>query len=314
VTASPYAELRPRLVGVAYRMLGTVGEAEDVAQEAMLRLHDASRRGEQVDSPAAWLTAVTTRLAIDQLRSARVRREAYVGPWLPEPLVADPEPGAAERVELDETVSMGFLRLLERLGPVERAVFVLREAFAYGYDEIAEIVGRSEEACRQMLSRARRRIAEERPRFEASHERREELAGRFLDAARGGDIGELVALLAADATFVGDGGGKATALPEPLHGGERIARLIAGFARAGARAGIQTHRAEVNGQPGLVMRDPDGRVVGAMSLQIADGVVQAVHSVVNPEKLGHVTSSAGGSLRRPEDETTFSRRPQKPDR
>ena len=298
MTASPYAELRPRLVAVAYRMLGSVGEAEDVAQEALLRLHDTTRRGERVESPAGWLTAVTTRLAIDQLRSARVRREAYVGPWLPEPLVTDSEPGAAERVELDETVSMAFLTLLERLGPVERAVFVLREAFGYGYDEIAEIVGRSEDACRQMLSRARRRIGEARPRFEASHERREELAARFLAAAQGGDIGELVALLAADATFVGDGGGKATALPEPMHGGERIARLFAGFARAGRRMGIEPGRAGVNGQPGLVMVDRDGRIVGAMAFQIADGLVQAVHSVVNPDKLGHLRSGRLGNADR----------------
>jgi RNA polymerase sigma-70 factor, ECF subfamily len=288
MTVAPYAELRPRLVGIAYRMLGSVGEAEDIAQEALLRLHDALRRGEQIASPAAWLTAVATRLAIDHLRSARVRREAYVGPWLPEPLVGDREPGADARLELDETVSMAFLTLLERLGPVERAVFVLREAFGYGYDEIAEIVGRSEDTCRQLLSRARRRIADDRPRFETSRERREELVGRFLDAAQGGDLDELVALLAADATFVGDGGGKATAVPQPLHGGERVARLFAGFARAGRRMAIEPRRAIVNGQPGLVIVDRDARVVGVMAFRIAGGVVQAVHSVVNPDKLGHL--------------------------
>jgi RNA polymerase sigma factor (sigma-70 family) len=240
--ASPYAEQRPRLVGLAYRMLGSVGEAEDVAQEALLRLHQATRRGEEIASPPAWLMAVATRLAIDQLRSARVRREAYVGPWLPEPLVPDAGPDAAARVELDETLSMAFLVLLERLGPVERAVFVLREAFGYGYDEIAEILGRSEDSCRQLFSRARRRIADGRPRFEASRAQREELATRFLDAAERGELGELVALLAADATFVGDGGGKATAVARPLHGAERVARFVAGLVRRGARMGVTVRR------------------------------------------------------------------------
>ncbi|HSD81607.1 MAG TPA: RNA polymerase sigma-70 factor [Solirubrobacteraceae bacterium] len=288
MSASPYAELRPRLVGIAYRMLGSVGEAEDLAQEALLRLHDATRRGEEIASPAGWLVAVTTRLAIDELRSARVRREAYAGPWLPEPLVAGGDDEAATRVELDETVSMAFLVLLERLGPVERAVFVLREAFAYGYDEIAAIVGRSEDACRQLLSRARRRIADERPRFEPSRERREELARRFLDAARDGELAGLVELLAADATFVGDGGGKATAVPRPLHGAERVARLVLGLVRRGARMGVELRFAEVNGQPGIVAFDPGGRVISAMSIEIAGGAVVAIRSVVNPDKLAHL--------------------------
>jgi RNA polymerase sigma-70 factor (ECF subfamily) len=286
--SSPYAEQRPRLVGLAYRMLGSVGEAEDVAQEALLRLHQATRRGEEIASAPAWLTAVATRLAIDQLRSARVRREAYVGPWLPEPLVADAGEDAAMRVELDETLSMAFLVLLERLGPVERAVFVLREAFGYGYDEIAGILGRSEDSCRQLFSRARRRIADGRPRFEASRAQREELAARFLDAAERGELGELVALLAADATFVGDGGGKATAVARPLHGAERVARFIAGLMRRGARMGVTVRRTDINGQPGIVTLDPDGRVISAMSFAIADGALQSIHSVVNPDKLGHL--------------------------
>ena len=288
MSASPYAELRPRLVGIAYRMLGSVGEAEDLAQEALLRLHDATRRGEQIASPGGWLVAVTTRLAIDELRSARVRREAYAGPWLPEPLVAGGDDEAATRVELDETVSMAFLVLLERLGPVERAVFVLREAFGYGYDEIAAIVGRSEDACRQLLSRARRRIADERPRFEPSRERREELARRFLDAARDGELAGLVELLAADATFVGDGGGKATAVPRPLHGAERVARLVLGLVRRGARMGVELRFAEVNGQPGIVAFDSGGRVLSAMSIEVAGGAVVAIRSVVHPDKLAHL--------------------------
>jgi RNA polymerase sigma-70 factor (ECF subfamily) len=286
--SSPYAEQRPRLVGLAYRMLGSVGEAEDVAQEALLRLHQATRRGEEIASAPAWLTAVATRLAIDQLRSARVRREAYVGPWLPEPLVADAGEDAAMRVELDETLSMAFLVLLERLGPVERAVFVLREAFGYGYDEIAGILGRSEDSCRQLFSRARRRIAEGRPRFEASRAQREELAARFLDAAERGELGELVTLLAADATFVGDGGGKATAVARPLHGAERVARFIAGLMRRGTRMGVTVRRTDINSQPGIVTLDPDGRVISAMSFAIADGALQSIHSVVNPDKLGHL--------------------------
>ncbi len=219
-------ELRGLAFAVAYRMLGSVAEAEDVTQEALLRLHDASG----VENPEAFLTTVTTRLAIDVLRSARVRRETYTGTWLPEPLVED---DAERRVEDEEAVSLAFLVLLERLNPDERAVLVLRESFDYEYADIAEILGISTANARQILSRARRRVADERPRFDPDPGERRALAARFLAAARNGDMEGLVAMLAPDAVMVGDGGGKARSLPGPLHGAAGIARALVQFGRLG---------------------------------------------------------------------------------
>ena len=282
VTADVLEEQRPRLFAIAYRMLGSVGEAEDVVQEALLRAH-AARSG--IEIPEAWLTSVTTRLAIDHLRSARVRRETYVGPWLPAPLIEDTAPA---RVEEAESVSMAFLVLLERLTPVERAVFLLRDVFEYGFAEIAEIVEKSEANVRQILVRARRAIDAERPRFEPSMERRDELAARFLAAASEGDVDGLVELLADDATLYGDGGGKAAARTSPLSGAEKVAKFVLGLFRLTDRWSLTTRPALVNGQPGLVAYDPDDRVVSALSIEIADGAVVALRSVVNPDKLGHL--------------------------
>src|SRR4051794_17572880 len=280
VTSDAYGELRPLSFAIAYRMLGSVAEAEDIVQEAFLRLH---RSAGEVEHPKAFLATVTTRLAIDQLRSARARRETYPGPWLPEPVVTDSRPD-------DDSVSMALLVTLESLTPVERAVFLLHDVFDYGYDEIAEIVGKSRDNCRQLALRARRHVEARRPRFEPSREQREALASRFFDAVRDGDLDGLVTLLAEDAVITGDGGGKASALPAPLVGSTRIAPVLLGFMRVAARRGLELSFAEINGMPGALVRDGD-QVIAAMSLDIAAGHVTAVHSVVNPDKLAHLNAT-----------------------
>ncbi len=282
-------DLRPLLFSLAYRMVGAVGEAEDLVQEAFVRYHRAPG---EVESPKAFLTTVVTRLAIDHLRSARVRRESYVGPWLPEPLVRDCAPGPADRVEEDETLSLAFLALLERLSPVERAVYVLHELFGYGHGEIAEVVGKSSANCRQILARARRHVEQGRPRFEPSRSEREALLERFLSAARAGDVQALVDLLAADAVSYADGGGKAPATRLPIYGAAKIARLWAKLGSEQAPAVLG--RADVNGQPGVLARDADGRAVAVLTLEVADGRVQAVWVVVNPDKLARVAAAGGG--------------------
>src|SRR5512133_1135509 len=227
-TEAPYEELRPLLFSIAYRMVSSVGEAEDIVQESFLPIHRAEAGGEEIESPKAYLSAVVTRLGIDHLRSARVRREQYVGQWLPEPLLTDPAPAAAAHAETADSLSMAFLVLLESLTPVERAVFLLREVFDYGYGEIARIVERTEDNCRQLYVRARRHVDEGRPRFEASRQQRDELARRFFAAAEQGDTEALVEMLAADAVVYGDGGGRAPSWPKPIYGRERVARLMAG--------------------------------------------------------------------------------------
>jgi RNA polymerase sigma-70 factor (TIGR02957 family) len=280
------AELRPLAFALAYRMLGSVAEAEDVVQETLLRVHAA---GEQIESPRAYVTTVATRLAIDQLRSARVRREHYTGEWLPEPLVAEESDDPAARAELADSLSLAFLALLERLSPEQRAVLLLRDVFHYAYAEIAAIIGKSEANVRQLAVRARRHVAEGRPRFEASRERRDELARRFFAATEDGDLEALEALLARDVVLHGDGGGKVPALARALHGRNRVARTLVAWSRQGRRlAGTAFRPALVNGQPGGLLVGPDERVMGVMALDIADGQVQAVRSVVNPDKLGHV--------------------------
>jgi RNA polymerase sigma-70 factor (ECF subfamily) len=283
-----YRELRPLLFSIAYRMVGSVSEAEDLVQEAFLRYHRAVASGAEIASAKAWLSAVTTRLAIDHLRSARVRRERYVGAWLPEPLVTDRQEDVAAHAETADTLSMAFLVLLERLSPVQRAVFLLHEVFGYGYGEIAGLVGRGEDNCRQIAARARRHVEAGRPRFEASRRQREELASRFFAAIEQGDTEGLVGLLAADAVMYGDGGGKAPALATPVAGAGRVARLLLGLARRGHAVGMRYRPAEVNGHPGLLAFDPEGRVLSVLVVEIAGGRVQTVRSVVNPDKLRHL--------------------------
>jgi RNA polymerase sigma-70 factor (ECF subfamily) len=288
-TARLFEELRPAAFAVAYRMLGSVSEAEDVVQEAFLRLHRAGADGERLASPRAYLLTIVTRLCIDQLRSARAQRERYVGEWLPEPLVADDEADPARQAEVADSLSLAFLVLLERLSPEQRAAFLLREVFDYPYDQIAGIVGKSEDNARQLVARARRHVQEGRPRFEASRERREALARRFFAAVSDGDLRTLEELLARDVVLHGDGGGKAPALAHPVHGSSKVARTLLAWMRAAVRIGGVTMRsAEVNGQPGALVLDPEGRLVNVMALDVADGQVQAVSSIVNPDKLRHL--------------------------
>ena len=283
-----YRELRPLLFSIAYRMVGSVSEAEDLVQEAFLRYHRAVAGGTEVGSARAYLSAVTTRLAIDHLRSARARRERYVGAWLPEPLVTSNEPDAAGHAETADTLSLAFLVLLERLSPVQRAVFLLHDVFGYGYAEIAELVGRSEDNCRQIAARARRHVEAGRPRFEASRRQRDELARRFFAAVDQGDTEGLVGLLAADAVLEGDGGGKTPALTAPAVGAQRVARFLIGLARRGRAVGMRPQPVEVNGHPGLLITDPEGHILGVLALDIADGRVQTVRSIANPDKLRHL--------------------------
>jgi RNA polymerase sigma-70 factor (TIGR02957 family) len=286
-------EVRPAAFAIAYRMLGSVSEAEDVVQEALLRLHRAEEGGERIQSPRAYVSTVATRLAIDQLRSARARRETYVGEWLPEPLVASADEDPARHAEMADSLSLAFLVLLESLSPEQRAAFLLREVFDEPYARIAEIVGTSEQNARQLAARARRHVEERRPRFEASREQRERLASRFFAAAEEGDLEGLEELLAHDVVLHGDGGGKAPALARPLHGRSRVARTLVNWARAGARlGGFAVRRVEVNGQPGAIFLDKDGKVISVMALDVAGAQVQGVRSVVNPDKLRHLGTPA----------------------
>src|SRR6516225_4924578 len=242
-TPEDYAEFRPLMFSIAYRMTGSISDAEDIVQEAFLRLTRVLRDGTRIDSPKAYLATATTRLAISHLRSARVRRESYVGAWLPEPLLADApvgskaEPDPAERAEMSDSLSMAFLVLLESLTPTERAVFLLHEVFGYDYQEIAEITGKSEPNCRQIFARARHHIHEGKPRFEASREQRDEVARRFFDAVSGCDLSRLLDLLAPDVAVIGDGGGKGRALREPMHGPQRVARFLRGLYRRAEKEG-----------------------------------------------------------------------------
>jgi RNA polymerase sigma-70 factor (ECF subfamily) len=283
-----FEQERPRLVSLAYRMLGTVTEAEDVVQEAFVRLHQAIADGVVVESPPAYLTTITTRLAIDQLRSARVRRERYVGAWLPEPVLTDQAPDVAESAELADSLSFAFLVVLETLSPVERAVFLLHDVFGYAFEEIAPIVDKAVDNTRQIAVRARKHVEARRPRFEPSERERDELARRFFAAVAAGDMDGLVRMLADDAVMMGDGGGKAPAVSVPVRGAERVARFLLGLSRLGERLGLAMRPVHVNGRPGFVTHDAEERIVSVTALEIAEGKVQAVRSVVNPDKLDHL--------------------------
>lgn len=286
--AREFERHRSRLTGIAYRMVGSVSEAEDIVQDAYLRFHRALQQGSEIDAVGPYLSRVTTRLAIDHLRSARVRREQYVGAWLPEPLVADPSADAAEHAEMADSLSMAFLVLLESLTPVERAVFLLHDVFGYSHEEVAATVGKTVPNTRQIAARARRQIDARRPRFETSTAERDELARRFLSAVGEGDMDELVSLLAEDVVAIGDGGGKAPAAATPIHGAERVARFLVGLGRQMERLGLEIRPADVNGQPGGIALDREGRILGVTSLEISNGRVQTIRSVVNPDKLRHL--------------------------
>jgi RNA polymerase sigma-70 factor, ECF subfamily len=278
-----FGRYRPLLFSVAYGMLGSVMDAEDVVQEAFLRWQRTPRA--EVRSPRAYLSAVVTHLSIDHLRSARARREEYVGPWLPEPMLTDRASG--EPAVVDEALSMAFLVLLESLTPVERAVFLLREIFDYEYGEISRLVGKSEANCRQIARRARESVAARRPRFESSPEQEESLTQSFLEACMGGDMDGLIALLSEDVTLYSDGGGKTRAALNPIRGADKVARFIAGILGK-VPPGFVVRRTRVNGRPGLVGYFGDGNPHSVVTLEVADGNIRAIHLVVNPEKLGSV--------------------------
>ena len=280
-----FEELRPLLFAIAYRILGSVSEAEDAVQETWLR-YEASPT--QPTSTKAFLSAVVTRISIDVLRSARARRETYVGQWLPEPLLTDPYEDPERSAELADSLSMAALLLLERLSPLERAVFVLREVFGFGFAEVASAVGRSEAACRQLAVRARRHMDEGRPRFEANRREREELAAQFFDVLREGDVEALRELLAADVQLIGDGGGKAPQWARAIAGAENVARMLAAIVSAFARIGGVVEQHEMNGQPGAIFRDRDNKVLNTWTLDVLEGRIQTIRSVINPDKLGHV--------------------------
>ncbi len=280
-----FEELRPLLFAIAYRILGSVSEAEDAVQETWLRYE---RAAEEPESAKAFLSTVVTRISIDVLRSARTRREEYVGDWFPEPLLVDPYEDPERSAELADSVSMAALLLLERLSPLERAVFVLREVFGFGFAEIASAVDRSEDACRQLAVRARRHMDAGRPRFEADRRAREELAARFFEAMRDGALDGLRDLLAADVQLIADGGGKAPQLARGLVGADNVARVLHAMVPPMVDVGVRFERHEVNGQPGLIIRDGDGRVLTVWSLDVLDGRIQYIRAVLNPDKLGHL--------------------------
>ena len=279
-------ELRPGAFAIAYRMLGSVSEAEDVVQEALLRVDQALQAGEQIASPRAYVATVTTRLAINELRSARVRRERYVGEWLPEPIITDGDDDPALRAEKVDSLSLAMLVLLESLSPEQRAALLLHDVFDYGYPEIAAIVGKSEDNVRQLATRARRHVQQRRPRFQTTRGQRDELARRFFAAAEHGDLAGLEALLAHDVEMTSDGGGKVPALARTLRGRSRVAStLVKGLRQIARFPGMSLRHVEVNGGPGALFLDGQEKLIGVVALEVAGGQITSIHAILNPDKL-----------------------------
>jgi RNA polymerase sigma-70 factor (ECF subfamily) len=283
-------ELRPVSFAIAYRMLGSVSEAEDVVQETLLRLNRALEDGEEIQSPRAFAATVTTRLAINELRSARARRERYVGEWLPEPIITDGRDDPARHAETADSLSLAMLVLLESLSPEQRAVLLLHDVFDYRYPEIAAIVGKSEDNVRQLATRARRHVEQRRPRFQTTREQRDELATRFFAAAEQGDLAGLEALLAHDVELTGDGGGKAPALARSLRGRNRVARTLINYwgDLAARLPGVSLRPVDVNGGPGALYLDAQQRLIAVVALDIANGQITSIGAIVNPDKLAHL--------------------------
>jgi len=283
-----FVALRSLLFSLAYRMTGSVADAEDIVSEAYLRLRRAQAGGTQISSLKTYLSSVVTRLSIDHLRSARMRREAYVGPWLPEPLVQTESTPEFERVELADTLSMAFLVLLETLSPTERAVFLLREVFEFDYPQISGILDKTEPHCRQLMRRARQHVEARKPRFDTRDQERDELAARFFTALQDGDLDPLITMLAADVVAYGDGGGNGPSLPRPINGRDKVLRLLTAVSHAAREFDLHFEQVPVNGQPGALFLDADRRLLNVLALDILDGTIQAVRAVVNPDKLHHL--------------------------
>ncbi|HWL49679.1 MAG TPA: RNA polymerase sigma factor SigJ [Acidimicrobiia bacterium] len=282
-------ELRPVSFAIAYRMLGSVSEAEDVVQEALLRVHQALDGGDQIASPPAFVATVTTRLAINELNSARARREKYVGDWLPEPIITDAQDDPAWQAEIADSLSMAVLVLLESLSPDQRAVLVLHDVFDYEYAEIAEIVGKNEDNVRQLATRARRHVTQGRPRYQTTREQRDEMARRFFAAAEQGDLAGLETLLAHDVELTGDGGGKVPALARSLRGRSRVAAVLAKAVRTITELpGVWWRPVEVNGGAGALFLDGQEKLIGVMALDIAGSQITNIQGIVNPDKLAHL--------------------------
>lgn len=282
--------LRPRLRGIAYRMLGSLAEAEEVVQDAWLRWHEAGYVAR--DDPTGWLVTVTTRLSINRLRAAKVQREHYAGLWLPEPVLTDAADSPEQMLERADDVSVAFLLMLERLTPEARAAFLLREVFDAGYDELAGAIGKSEAACRQLVHRARAQLREERPRFEVSPDTHRRLLERFAQALTGGDFSALKAMLADDAQLIGDGGGKVPSFGRPMLGGQRIAQLL--FAPSlRLKDGQRIELALINGEWGL-LRFFDGVLESAQSYETDGERIVRIHVQRNPDKLVRVAKAFGG--------------------
>jgi RNA polymerase sigma-70 factor (TIGR02957 family) len=285
-----FNELRPVSFAIAYRMLGRVSEAEDVVQEALLRVHRALEAGEQIASPRAFMATVTTRLAINELRSARARREEYVGEWLPEPIITDGHDDPARHAEMADSLSLAMLVLLESLSPEQRAVLLLHDVFDYDYPQVAEIIGKSQDNVRQLATRARRHVEQRRPRFQTTREQRDELAQRFFAAAEQGDLSGLEALLAHDVKLTADGGGKVPALARTLRGRSRVARALINYLvrLAASTPGVSLRPVEVNGSPGALYLDAQKRLIAVGALDIAGGQITGINVIVNPDKLAHL--------------------------
>jgi RNA polymerase sigma-70 factor (TIGR02957 family) len=305
--------LRPVAFAIAYRMLGSVSEAEDVVQEGLLRVHHALDAGERIASPRSFVTTVTTRLAINELRSARARREEHVGEWLPEPIITDGHDDPAWHAEMADSSSLAMLVLLERLSPEQRAALLLRDVFDYDHAHIAQIIGKSEDNVRQLATRARRHVEQRRPRFRTTREQREELARRFFAAAEQGDLSGLEALLAHDVVLTTDGGGSVPALARSLRGRSRVSRTLTGWVRRAARApGVSFRPVEVNGGPGALYLDPQKRLIAVTALDIAGAQIQSINAIANPDKLTHIGpvgdfTSLAGYLHRPKEKPNVNR-------
>lgn len=282
-------ELRPVAFAIAYRMLGSVSEAEDIVQEALLRMNQVLDSGEQIASLRAYIATVTTRLAINELRSARARREHYVGEWLPEPIITSDRDDPTWHAEMAESLSLAMLVLLESLSPEQRAVLLLHDVFDYGYPEVAAVLGKSEDNVRQLAARARRHVEQRRPRFQTRQEQRDQLARQFFAAVEHGDVAGLEALLANAVELTGDGGGKAPALARSLHGRDPVARaLIHWFRRLARVPGVSWRPLEVNGDPGALLLDGQKRLIGVCAVEIAGDQITNIRAIVNPDKLTHL--------------------------